>query len=87
MRRNVIVNDTTPVTWPSLTATGLPRFSNISAVETAVHEFRLVRRELKKLLQGVEDDEEIFYYLAPFREETEGDVESSPQPGGEDGEE
>jgi hypothetical protein len=44
-------------------------------------------RELKKLLQGVEDDEEIFYYLAPFREETEGDVESSPQPGGEDGEE
>jgi len=44
-------------------------------------------RELKKLLQGVEDDEEIFYYLAPFREETEGDVESSPQPGGEDGDE
>ena len=32
-------------------------------------------RELKKLLQGVEDDEEIFYYLAPFREETEGDDE------------
>jgi len=44
-------------------------------------------RELKKLLQGVEDDEEIFYYLAPFREETEGDAESSPQPGGEGGEE
>ena len=44
-------------------------------------------RELKKLLQGVEDDKEIFYYLAPFREETEGDVESSPQPSGEDGEE
>lgn len=44
-------------------------------------------RELKKLIQGVEDDEETFYYLAPFREETEGDAESSPQPSGEDGEE
>jgi hypothetical protein len=44
-------------------------------------------RELKKLLEGVEDDEEIFHYLAPFREETEGDAESSPQPGGDDGEE
>jgi hypothetical protein len=26
-------------------------------------------------------------YLAPFREETEGDAESSPQPGGDDGKE
>jgi hypothetical protein len=46
-------------------------------------------RQLLKLLQGEElgEDEEVFYYLAPFREETEGDAESSPQPGGEDGEE
>jgi hypothetical protein len=59
--------------------TGMSDLTSVQKAEAA--------RELKKLLQGVEVDEEIFYYLAPFREETEDNAESSPQPGGEDGEE